>query len=148
MTGIKIGSISEEDLPSLGALYAELTGEPTLEQQAADEFRRIAANADYVLLGAWLDGQLVGTVMGLLCRKLSRDSRPALLLENFVVGEAFRRRGIGTALFMAMERIARERGCASIMLISSAKRAGAHAFYAAHGYADEKVFGFKKKIEI
>lgn len=143
---MEMGELAEGDLPALAELYAELTGEAPPLAAMRDEFARMASDGDYILLGARLEGRLAGTVMGLACRKLSRDCRPALLLENLVVANACRRRGVGAALLAEMERIAKERNCYSIFFVSSAKRADAHAFYASMGYAEDKVLGFRKKI--
>ena len=39
------------------------------------------------------------------------EGRPALYLEDLFVREAFRKRGIGVALFQRLAQIALERGC-------------------------------------
>ena len=143
---VEVGGIGEGDLPALAELYAELTGEPAAPEGMRAEFARLAANADYILLGARLGEKLAGAVMGLLCRKLSRDCRPALLLENLVVARSHRRRRVGAALLAEMERMAKARNCYAIVLVSSTKRTDAHAFYAAMGYAEDKVLGFRKKL--
>ena len=48
------------------------------------------------------------------------------------------RRGIGSALLRAAEDWAKARGISAMRLNSGAGRAGAHAFYRAHGYIDSK----------
>jgi len=51
-----------------------------------------------------------------------------------VVGERFRRQGIGELLMEALENEARTRGGTYLVLNTAHRRAGAHAFYEALGY--------------
>jgi ribosomal protein S18 acetylase RimI-like enzyme len=51
-----------------------------------------------------------------------------------VVGERFRRRGIGELLMHALEKEARARGGKHLVLNTAHRRADAHAFYEALGY--------------
>ncbi len=59
-------------------------------------------------------------------------------LEGLVVEESMRSLGIGTRLIGAVERWARERGCAKMGVQSNVVRERAHAFYQGHGYATIK----------
>ena len=51
-----------------------------------------------------------------------------------MVGERFRRQGIGEALMEAVEAEARRRGGTHLVLNTAHRRADAHAFYEALGY--------------
>ena len=51
-----------------------------------------------------------------------------------MVGERFRRQGIGELLMEALENEARTRGGTYLVLNTAHRRAGAHAFYEALGY--------------
>lgn len=146
MNGIVVDSVESADLPALHGLYEELTGEACDFDAMRRGFEAMAADRDYVLYAARSDGVLVGSVMGIVCRKLTRDCRPFLLLENFIVAASQRRRGVGRRLLLRVEREALDRGCESIIFVSSMRRPDAHAFYASMGYALDEVRGFRKKF--
>lgn len=57
---------------------------------------------------------------------------------GLAVAANHRRKGIGTKLLGAVEDWARETGVGQIRLNSGITRRGAHAFYRANGYTDEK----------
>lgn len=57
---------------------------------------------------------------------------------GLAVAANHRRKGIGTKLLGAVEDWARETGVRQIRLNSGITRRGAHAFYRANGYTDEK----------
>ena len=63
-----------------------------------------------------------------------------MLIENVVVAERCRGRGIGTGLMRALEDIAQENRCQDIMLVSGQARTAAHAFYHFLGYTEDKRF--------
>ena len=53
-------------------------------------------------------GELLGTVMGIICLDIAAACRPFMLIENVVVAERARGRGIGKKLMASVERIAVE----------------------------------------
>jgi ribosomal protein S18 acetylase RimI-like enzyme len=55
-------------------------------------------------------------------------------VAGLVVGERFRRRGIGELLMEALEQEARARGGKTMVLNTAHRREAAHAFYEALGY--------------
>lgn len=75
--------------------------ELTAEQLEADGF---GAKPRFSLLVAELDGEVVG--MALLYPRYSTWKGATLYLEDLVVSEAHRGKGIGTALFTAIQRFA------------------------------------------
>lgn len=146
MNDIVIDLIATDDLPTLHTLYEELTGEACDLEAMRSGFAAMAANPDYILYAARSEGVLVGSVMGVVCRKLTRDCRPFLLMENFIVAASQRRKGVGRLLLDRIEQSAIAHGCGSVMFVSSVRRPDAHAFYASMGYALNEVQGFRKKF--
>jgi GNAT superfamily N-acetyltransferase len=55
-------------------------------------------------------------------------------LDNFVVREAYRNAGIGTALLAWLEALAVHEGCETIVLDTYVSSHDAHKFYYRHGY--------------
>jgi N-acetylglutamate synthase-like GNAT family acetyltransferase len=104
---------------------------------AVDKFRsHIAANPDYYLWVAELDGKVVGTAMMHLQHKLSYHCGTAAHLEDVVVDHACRRRGIGEGLVREAIATARQQRCYKIMLTCYPKTA---AYYERFGFRQHDI---------
>jgi GNAT superfamily N-acetyltransferase len=143
---IQIGLVRQEDLKELASLYFDLTGEPTDADKMVDTFQRLQLSPDYILLGAKLGDQLVGSLMGIVCYEMVGQCQPFMIVENVIVSKVHRRKGIGRGLMKRIEKIAVERGCYLIQFVSSANRKDAHRFYQSVGYALDVVQGFRKYL--
>jgi GNAT superfamily N-acetyltransferase len=110
-----IREATKEDVPQILALIRELA-EYEKEPEAA-----IATEADLLrdgfgpepyfrcLMAEW-QGQIAGFALYFF-QYSTWEGRPALYLEDLFVREAFRKRGIGVALFQRLAAIAVEREC-------------------------------------
>jgi GNAT superfamily N-acetyltransferase len=129
----------ERDLDAIDSLYRELKVDE-YEQYARGarkmraRFRRIARARDHHLMVAECAGRVVGTLHVLIFRHLGHGARPGAIVENVVVTEAMRSRGIGEALMKAARRIAQREGCYKPALTSRTHRKAAHRFYERLGY--------------
>jgi GNAT superfamily N-acetyltransferase len=139
---MRVVDVSPGQLPELARLYEELSGLPTDRARMAAVFGKMAEAPEYHLLGACQGPVLVGALLGIVCLDCVGDCRPFMVVENVIVAEPYRRRGVGRLLLEAIERRAREHNCFYVMLTSGPDRQAAHAFYAARGYGP--VAGFKK----
>jgi len=135
-----------DDLESLAQLFKELSGEETDLCKMKENFRLMESNLNYVLLTAKEDNLVVGSVMGIICLDLVRQCKPFMVIENVVVKDAYRGRGIGAKLMEEIEKIGRKRACYYTMFVSGGHRKEAHQFYAAIGYDLDIVQGFKKYL--
>lgn len=69
-------------------------------------------------------------------------------IMGIAVASNYRRNGIATLLLNAAEQWARDTGACGVRLVSGAGRIGAHAFYTACGYSNNKdQKNFKKVFE-
>jgi ribosomal protein S18 acetylase RimI-like enzyme len=94
---------------------------------------RIAVDPSLWLIVAELDGEVAG--FGLLhVQNLVERDEPGCQVAALVVGERFRRRGVGELLMERLEQEARARGGNTIVLNTAHRRADAHAFYESLGY--------------
>ncbi|PYE47774.1 GNAT family N-acetyltransferase [Paenibacillus barcinonensis] len=143
---ITIKRIQPQDLPALSQLYHELMGTPSNEQKMHKTFQHMEQQGCYHLLGAFDQEQLVGSVMGIECMDLVGDCEPFMVLENVIVSDRVRRQGIGQKLMLEIEQIAKDRGCAYIILVSGDQRKEAHQFYEKLGFRDELVQGYRKHM--
>ncbi|MNZ90579.1 putative acetyltransferase [compost metagenome] len=143
---VVIKEIELESLHELGDLYQELMNHPSDLNKMEQVFKVIKTDRRYILLGAFVDGELMGSLMGIICHDLIGDCKPFMVIENVVVSSRARRQGVGKKLMLAIEEIAQEKDCFYIILVSGEKRKEAHIFYESLGYRDEKVEGYRKYL--
>jgi|GEM_PF-6960569 len=106
---VRIRRARQRDLDATDSLYRELKGDeyeqyaPRARKMRAG-FRRIARARDHHLMVAECAGRVVGTLHVLIFRHLWHGARPGAIVENVVVTDAMRSRGIGEALMEAAHR--------------------------------------------
>lgn len=106
---------------------ADLFDDPPIEEATA---RFLAAPGHHLLVA--LEGDApVGFVSGV--ETTHPDKGTEMFLYELSVGEAHRRRGVGTALVRALERLARERGCYGMWVGTEPDNEAAIATYRAAG---------------
>jgi GNAT superfamily N-acetyltransferase len=120
------------DAASFAALLGEL-GYPSTPDQAAERIERIAADPSTWVVVAEVESELAG-LGALHVQNLIERDEPGCEVAGLVVGQRFRRSGIGELLMQALEDEARRRGGKVMVLNTAHRRADAHAFYEALGY--------------
>lgn len=133
-----------EDVPGLDTVMQVISDEPGDFNKMRGLIRRMERDEQKYLLVAELDGEIVGSLLGVVFEDICKDCRPILLVENVAVLEKCQGLGIGRKMFEEIERWGRERSCHYEMLVSGMNRTGAHRFYGALGF--EEVKGFKKYL--
>ncbi|MCF6522109.1 GNAT family N-acetyltransferase [Streptomyces sp. JJ36] len=125
----------EPDLPGLLSLYGELNPEdaPLPDETAETIWKAIRRQEGRTLLVADLNGEPVGTADCTVLPNLTRGGRAILFVENVVVSEGVRRRGVGRKLMDAAGQLAEAAGCYKVQLLA-AEGEEAHRFYGACGY--------------
>jgi GNAT superfamily N-acetyltransferase len=131
---IAIRSPVPADADAIAGLLGEL-GYPTTPAQWTRRFERLDRDPATSLLVAEIDGRVAG-LAGLRVHTLVERDEPVGRLIALVVGEPFRRAGVGRALVAHVEAHARRAGCVQLDLSSSDRRDGAHAFYRRLGFTD------------
>jgi GNAT superfamily N-acetyltransferase len=94
------------------------------------------------VLGAIIDGSVVGTCTVAICPNFSWECRPYAVIENVVVTEQLRHKGIGRAILKQAVDFAKEQGCYKVALMTGSKRVETHRFYEASGFVGSKT-GFQ-----
>ena len=146
MRDYAIRRLAEEDIQSLALLYTQFWGVESDCVKMKKKFAELRGNPRYAIFCATADGYVVGSIMGILCDEIYGDCRPFLLMEDLIVDQAYRRRGIGKALVAELEDFAREHDCSQIQFITETHRQDAVAFYASLGFDTTKHVGFKKTL--
>ena len=83
--------------------------------------------------------------MGIVCKELYGDCNPFLVVENMIVDKSSRHKGIGTLLLHELERLAKERYCTQMILVTENDRIDACNFYEKYGFSKNNK-GYKKKL--
>jgi GNAT superfamily N-acetyltransferase len=143
---ITIRPLTEQDLPGLVALYGELYPVPTDPDRMRENFRQMASNPDYRVIGAFSDqGELVGSALAVICLDILAGCQPWAMVENVIVTDRVRGQGVGRLLLNELEQFARQRGCSYIQLTTS--RPSAYGFYTSVGYSGDLVKAFRKRLQ-
>lgn len=141
-----IESARPEDAAALAPLMDQLVDTPSEVPLVEQTLARILADPAYHLLVAREKGQILGTMMGILCYDLTGRCDPFLVVENVVTAASARGKGVARALMAELERIARAHRCTYMMLCSGSERTGAHEAYRRMGFSDTITKGFKKML--
>jgi GNAT superfamily N-acetyltransferase len=127
-----VRQVQVEDAEAVAALLGEL-GYPSTPSQAAERLARIAGDPSTWVIVAQLGSEIAGLGALHVQYLVERDDL-GCEVAGLVVGERFRRKGIGELLMEALEAEARRRGGRVMVLNTAHRRADAHAFYEALGY--------------
>ena len=144
---MQVTVLTEQDLPDLVRLYKQFHGEDSSLEEMRITFRRLENDMDYCLLGVREEGRLIGSVMGILCWELYGPCRPFMVVEDVIVDQGHRRRGVGSKLMRAIERVALRHDCSYIMLVTDANRTDALGFYEHLGYHPDRYRACKKYLD-
>ena len=133
---------TEEDISRILELYRQLalttSQAELLQSPSPDDYLQVFAEIKWYkgceLLVAEERGEVIGTIVLLIVPNLSHSASPWALVENVVVDEGYRRRGVGRQLMDYAIARAIEAGCYRIVLTSDKRRGDAHRFYQSLGF--------------
>lgn len=135
-----------EDIPELAVLYKQFWNETSCVEMMRNQFVKLQNRNSHILLSAIEQNHLVGSVMGVVCEELYGDCKPFLVIENMIVNESDRKKGIGKALIAEIQRLAKERECTQMILVTESNRLDACHFYEFVGFHPSTNKGYKKKL--
>jgi len=143
---MEIRKLINNDLPQLALLYKTFWNEDSDIQEMERIFEKLENNDTYIFLCAVENNKICGSIMGIICYELYGNCEPFLVVEDMIVDINYRRKGIGKKLFMELERLAKEKNCSQILLVTETDRKDACNFYESVGFDPIKNKGYKKKI--
>jgi GNAT superfamily N-acetyltransferase len=135
-----------DDIPQLAELYKQFWGEDSDIDKMKIKFIKLQKSDTHILLSAVEQNQLIGSVTGIVCEELYGDCRPFLVVEDMVVDKNKRKQGVGKALFSELERLAKNKNCTQIILVTESDRIDACSFYESMGFHPTANKGYKKKL--
>ncbi|HEY1122901.1 MAG TPA: GNAT family N-acetyltransferase [Haloferula sp.] len=142
-TSCLIRRATADDAVAIQSLYHELVGD-TLISVLPEQITSLAESPVSFLLVADTDGIVSATALLNLCADVMYAGQPFGVVENVIVSGDMRGRGLGKALLAHIEQLATEHDCTKLMLLSSAARHEAHAFFRSCGFAGETKRAFVK----
>lgn len=128
---------NERDLDQILGLYAQLEADQSRGTDLAAArkiFGKIQSYPDYSVYVADLDGKIIGTFALAVMDNLAHMGAPSGLVEDVVVSEDYRHKGIGGQMMTFAMELCRQKGCYKIALSSNIIREGAHRFYESLGF--------------
>ncbi|RLF98618.1 MAG: GNAT family N-acetyltransferase [Thaumarchaeota archaeon] len=115
---MKIRLAREEDLPQLISILSQLN--PRAErcnlERAKEVLRELSKSGQQFLMVCEVSGKIVGTAELVIKHNLTHGGRPYGYIENVVVDEDYRGKGVGNKLIESCIKIAREKGCYKLIL--------------------------------
>lgn len=131
------------DSHRIAELYAQLVENPAVNV-LPECIAKILADPKTGLFVCEHNGLVEGTALVCLCADVMFGFQPFAVVENIVVSQIYRGRGLGAALLQHIEGFCLSRDCSKIMLLSSAQRTDAHRFFERAGFAGSSKRGFVK----
>jgi GNAT superfamily N-acetyltransferase len=137
--GVTVRMAVPEDWPAVAGLLVEL-GRGVASGTADDATHRLrfaghVGQIATVTLVAELGGELVGVIDMEYHQRLG-DHRPQARVNDLVVTDRVRGRGVGSALLARGQELARKRGCFRMALVTAAWRETTIDFYRRQGFED------------
>ena len=143
---LTINKLSLEDLHGLKELYEDAFGGISDLNKMLQVFDKVKNDPNHIILCAKQNGQVVGSVLGVICHELIGPATPFMVLEDVAVLSSHRRQGIAKRLLLEMEEHAKRLNCNMVLFVSSSHRKGAHKLYESLGYGNDKVNGYRKRL--
>ncbi|MFZ5644685.1 MAG: GNAT family N-acetyltransferase [Bacillota bacterium] len=136
-----------DDIPELAQLYKQFWNEDSYVEKMYIQFNKYCKTGTHVMLSVIEKDRLIGSVMGVICGDLYGTCEPFMVLENMIIDKNYRNKGVGKALIYELEKIADEKNCTQIILVTENNRIAACKFYESAGYNPDTHRGFKKKLK-
>jgi GNAT superfamily N-acetyltransferase len=134
--------IREARLGDFGAvmgLYGQLHPDDSALEDGTNRtvFDQILGSDDFHLFVLDIDGVVLATTYLNVVPNLTRSASPYAVIENVVVDEAHRGRGLGKKILERALRTAWEAGCYKAMLMTGSHNPAVHSFYRASGFSSD-----------
>ena len=136
MAELELRGVGPKDLGAIRGLMMQLRPGQDFPKGAFEErYQKMLSDPLVAYQAAALDGEMIGFVSLRLGGNLVQG--PGAIVDELIVDEKYRGRGVGRALLRwALERARRE-GCQWVQANSNHHRLEAHRFYQRQGFRDE-----------
>lgn len=139
--GVEVRPLPARDLALAMDLISEF-GLPEVKQLRENDVRSIYSKiiaAGGAVFGAYRGNKIVGTCTLNVCANLSWSGRPYGIVENIIVTESERNKGIGKSLVLFARRMAESKNCYKVSLIGETGDEDTISFFRSAGFSDETI---------
>lgn len=138
-----IREIKSTDYNGLMELYLHLHEKtiPDIED-ISFTWEHILNDPNYHIIVSEEDGILAASVTCVIIPNLTRNGSPYAFVENVVTHSAHRRKGLASACLEYAKKLAIEKGCYKMMLLTGTKDESIKDFYRSNGYNSEDKTAF------
>jgi GNAT superfamily N-acetyltransferase len=142
---MRIRTATSEDFDRICELLQQLWPDKRIDRGALKVvMNRALLSSNDIYLCVEMEQGVVGFCSLAVKNSLWQESRIGTISE-MVVDDAYRKRGVGTALLGTIVDMARQRGCRLIELDSAFHRDAAHRFYEKAGFV-KRAYLFSKEL--
>ncbi|NTS76113.1 GNAT family N-acetyltransferase [Catenovulum sp. SM1970] len=141
---MQIRTAKKDDLAQILQLYDELRpNDPLLTpEQAQTTWQNMLHDDRTDIIVADMDGKLASTCSLTLNLTLTNGAKPFAMIEHVVTSADFRRQGLSQKVIDSAIKLAWQKGCYKVMLLSGEQLKGAHQLYRSVGLKDGIERGF------
>jgi len=144
---MEITTAISSDIPQLCLLLDQLFAqEAEFKPDHQAQSRGLSAIIDNAEIGdiivAHDAGQIIGMVNLLYTVSTALGARVAIL-EDMVISDNYRNRGVGSKLLKYVQEFAKSQGCQRVTLLTDDDNVGAHHFYERHGFERSTMVPFR-----
>jgi GNAT superfamily N-acetyltransferase len=131
-----IRAAGPDDFDAVMRLHRQLLPDDPVLRDGSDRaaFETILRTPGLTLSVLERDGTLVASTYLNVIPNISRRASPYAIVENVIVDESLRGRGLGRQIMAATLEAAWAAGCYKAMLATGSKNPATHAFYLACGF--------------
>ncbi|MBI2749785.1 MAG: GNAT family N-acetyltransferase [Burkholderiales bacterium] len=138
-----IRKANPSDAQRIAELYQQLVNNPAVSVQP-ERIAQVSTDRNAALFVCEYRGQVHACASVSLCADVMFGAQPFAVVENVIVSDEVRHRGLGTALLRHIEAFCLDHDCSKIMLLSSNQRDQAHRFFEGAGFSGSTKRGFVK----
>ena len=141
---MQIQIADNNDLKELLLLYTQLHNNkmPDIDDTLLSIWNNILNDKNHYIFICKEDNAIVSSCVMVIVPNLTNNQRPYALIENVVTHEDYRNKGLATAVLEYAKKIAVDKNCYKIMLMTGSKKDSTLNFYRRAGYNSEDKTAF------
>ncbi len=141
---MQIQIADNNDLNGLLSLYTQLHDNklPDIDDKLLDIWNDILNDKNHYIFISKEDNKIISSCVMIIVPNLTNNQRPYALIENVVTHEDYRNKGLATAVLEYAKKIAIDKNCYKIMLMTGSKKDSTLNFYRRAGYNSEDKTAF------
>ena len=141
---MQIQIADKSDLNGLLSLYTQFHANnmPEIDDRLLSIWNDILIDKNHYIFICKEDNTIVSSCVMIIVPNLTHNQRPYALIENVVTHEDYRNKGLATAVLEYAKKIAIDKNCYKIMLMTGSKKDSTLNFYRRAGYNSEDKTAF------